>query len=66
LLERKDLDRLHTLKEERREGRYAVNTSKREAKIIYCLGVPEMLNNSLMLGSVYSCVKKPLGKTPRL
>jgi hypothetical protein len=35
LLERKDLDCLHTLKEERREGRDAVNTSKREAKIIY-------------------------------
>jgi hypothetical protein len=35
LLERKDLDHLHTLKEERREGRDAVNVSKREAKIIY-------------------------------
>jgi hypothetical protein len=63
-LERKNDRCLHTLKVERRERRDTVNTSKREAKLIYCLGVPAMLKSSPMLGSVYSCVKEPLRKSP--
>jgi hypothetical protein len=60
---RKNRDRLHTLKGERGKGRDAVNTSERETTNIYCLGVPEMLIDSLMLSSVYSCVEEPLRKT---
>jgi hypothetical protein len=41
-----------------------VNASKREAKLIYCLGGPAMLKSSPMLGSVYSCVKELLRKSP--
>ena len=56
-------DRLHTLEEERRERRYAVNAS--ESKQIDILPwVPEMSMDSLMLGSIYSHVKKPLRITP--
>ena len=54
---------LYTLREEDGErGGDAVNVSKRETKIIYCLGGTEMLKNSLTLGSVYSHVKGPLRK----
>ena len=57
------VDCLHTLKGERRERRYAVNTS--ESKQIDILPwVPEMSMDSLMLGSIYSHVKKPLRITP--
>jgi hypothetical protein len=38
--------------------------SKREARLIYCLGVPAMLKSSPMLRSIYSCVKEPLRITP--
>jgi hypothetical protein len=37
---------------------------KQEQNIIYCLGGPEMLKSSPMLGSVYSCIKELLRKTP--
>jgi hypothetical protein len=62
----RDLDHLHTLKGERREERDVVNASRREAKIIYCLGGPAMLKSSPMLRSMYSCIKELLRKTPRL
>ena len=48
----------------RRKRRGAVNTSKREANIIYSPWGPEMLKSSPMLSSIYSHVKKLLRKTP--
>jgi hypothetical protein len=63
-LERKNQDRLHTLKRERREERDTVNASRGEAKIIYLPWGPEMLKSSLMLGSVYSHIKELLRNTP--
>jgi hypothetical protein len=62
----RNLDRLHTLKGERREGRDMVIASRGEAKIIYLPWGPEMLKSSLMLGSVYSHIKEPLRITLRL
>jgi hypothetical protein len=63
-LKRKTIVHLHTLKEEDGgRGGYAVNAPQRERTNVYCLGVPEMLNNSPTLRSVYSCVKEPLRKT---
>ena len=65
--ERKNWDYLHTLEEEDGErGGHMVNASKRKANIIYCLGDPEMLKSSPMLGSVYSHVKELLRKTPSM
>ena len=49
---------------ERGKRKYAVNTSRRKAKLIYCLEVLAMLKSLPMLGSVYSCVKEPLRNTP--
>ena len=40
-----------------------VDVSRGEAKITYLPWGPEMLNSSLMLGSVYSCVKESLRNT---
>jgi hypothetical protein len=59
----RSLDRLHTLKGERREERDVVNASRGEAKIIYSPWGPEILKSSPMLGSVYSCIKEPLRNT---
>jgi hypothetical protein len=62
-LERKNQDRLHTLKGERREERDVVNTSRGEAKIIYLPWGPEMLKSSPILRSVYSRVNESLRNT---
>jgi hypothetical protein len=56
---------LHTLEEENGErGGDAINMSQRERTIDILPGGPETLKSSLMLGSVYSCIKEPLRKTP--
>ena len=63
MLERKSRDRLHTLKEESRKERNAVNVSESKSNKYIALGGRMMSIDSPMLGSVYSRVKKPLRKS---
>jgi hypothetical protein len=62
-LERKNQDHLHTLKRGKRKVEDAVNTSSESKDNLLPWG-PEILMDSLMLGSIYSHVKELLRKTP--
>ena len=58
------VDRLHTQKGERRERRGTQLTCQiRDKEYRYSPWGPEMLMDSLMLGSIYSHVKEPLRNT---